>query len=102
MDTIFSNIGYSHIEKVNRIYKGSYQILIKEYCTYLYTEYNVKVINRQDNLGLDGLRKNKLSYNPEYFIEKDTLILSYNYVFCISCCFEPQCGINLFYNCIVL
>ena len=75
MATIFNEISYSHIEKANRMYKGSYQILIKEFSLYLSKQYNIKIINREDDLGLDGLRKNKLSYNPTYFIEKANILL---------------------------
>ena len=76
MGTIHDNVGYCHIEKANRKYKGSYQILIKEYCTYLSNQYNITEINREDDLGLLGLRKNKLSYKPSHFIEKSILILN--------------------------
>ena len=75
MATIFNGISYSHIEKANRLYKGAYQVLIKEFSTYLSKQYNIKIINREDDLGLEGLRKNKISYNPKYFIEKANIIL---------------------------
>lgn len=61
-----------HIEKANPNFNGIYAAINK---IFLVNEYpDVKYANREDDLGLDYLRKAKLSYNPLELIEKYTLV----------------------------
>ena len=60
-----------HIEKANIEYRGLYQAINNEFCKHMAS--NVKHINREEDMGLPGLRKAKLSYNPVKFIETYTV-----------------------------
>ena len=61
-----------HIEKANPEIRGLYPAINK---IFLCEEYpDVKFVNREDDLGLENLRKAKMSYNPIELIEKYTLV----------------------------
>ncbi|MCL2111767.1 MAG: phosphatidylglycerol lysyltransferase domain-containing protein [Clostridiales bacterium] len=62
-----------HIEKANTEYRGLYQAINNEFCKAMAS--NVKRINREEDMGIPGLRKAKLSYNPVKFVEKYTVML---------------------------
>ncbi|MDR2487503.1 MAG: phosphatidylglycerol lysyltransferase domain-containing protein [Clostridiales Family XIII bacterium] len=57
-----------HVEKANIEYRGLYQAINNEFVTHMCP--NVKRINREEDMGIPGLRKAKLSYQPIKFIEK--------------------------------
>lgn len=61
-----------HIEKANEDIRGLYNAINQQFC-----ENNWKdtvYINREQDLGIEGLRKAKLSYNPVKLINKYTII----------------------------
>ena len=60
-----------HIEKANIEFRGLYQTINNEFCKSLPPE--IKLINREEDMGIPGLRKAKLSYNPIELIEKYTI-----------------------------
>jgi uncharacterized protein len=57
-----------HIEKADPEIPGLYQIINQQFCEKAWT--GVKYVNREQDLGLPGLREAKLSYYPEHFVEK--------------------------------
>jgi uncharacterized protein len=57
-----------HIEKANPEIGGLYSVINQQFCEHAWHE--VKFINREQDLGEEGLRKAKLSYNPEQLVEK--------------------------------
>ena len=59
-----------HIEKAKREYKGAFQMIN---CLFARTELEqsgVQFINREDDVGDEGLRQAKQSYFPEYMLRK--------------------------------
>ncbi|MDR3306037.1 MAG: phosphatidylglycerol lysyltransferase domain-containing protein [Clostridiales Family XIII bacterium] len=60
-----------HVEKANTEYRGLYQAINNEFCKAMAC--HVKRINREEDMGIPGLRKAKLSYNPVKLIEKYTV-----------------------------
>jgi hypothetical protein len=61
-----------HIEKANPHIPGLYAAINQMFCAREWT--NVKYVNREQDLGVEGLRKAKLSYYPDHMVEKFILL----------------------------
>lgn len=60
-----------HFEKALDIADGAYAAINQGFAAYLREKYpNLRWLNREDDMGLEGLRKAKLSYYPDHMIEK--------------------------------
>lgn len=60
-----------HFEKAREDVEGAYNAVNCEFARYLRLKYpEVQFLDREDDMGLEGLRKAKLSYNPHHMIEK--------------------------------
>lgn len=60
-----------HFEKALDIVDGSYPAINKSFASYLRDKYpQLRYLNREDDMGLPGLRKAKLSYEPAFLVEK--------------------------------
>ena len=60
-----------HFEKARDNVDGAYAAINQAFAKYLREKYpEVRYLNREDDMGLEGLRKAKLSYNPAFLVEK--------------------------------
>ena len=65
-----------HFEKALDIADGTYAAINQGFAAYLREKYpEVLWLNREEDMGLEGLRKAKLSYNPHHMIEKSWALL---------------------------
>ncbi len=66
-----------HFEKAREDADGAYPTVNQEFARYLRLKYpELAYLNREDDMGLEGLRKAKLSYNPHRLTEKYTATLA--------------------------
>ncbi|WP_262349148.1 phosphatidylglycerol lysyltransferase domain-containing protein [Helicobacter winghamensis] len=65
-----------HIEKADIEFQGAYQAINREFLANAWSNY--KLVNREEDLGIEGLRKAKQSYQPLYLQEKFDAILKEN------------------------
>lgn len=63
---------YIPVEKANPNIRGLYPYICSEFLKEVYPD--ASKVNREDDMGLEGLRKSKQSYNPIYMVEKFTII----------------------------
>lgn len=59
---------FIHIEKANVNIKGLYNFINQQFLIHEFKD--AKIVNREDDLGQEGLRKAKLSYNPIELVKK--------------------------------
>lgn len=60
---------YMHIEKALAFYAGAYQVVNNSFVINSVTP-QVKYVNLEEDMGDEGLRKSKMSYNPHIMLEK--------------------------------
>jgi hypothetical protein len=61
-----------HIEKGNPELPGLYPLLQQQFLEQEWS--HIPLVNREQDLGIEGLRKSKLSYHPEFLVDKYRMV----------------------------
>lgn len=72
-EELTENTALIHIEKADIDYNGAFAVINNEFAKILSKKY--KYINREEDMGIEGIRKAKESYKPEFLTEKYRLII---------------------------
>lgn len=72
-ESLNSNTAVIHIEKANANIEGLYTYINHKFCGDRWGD--AEYINREQDLGVEGIRKAKLSYHPVKIVEKYSVIL---------------------------
>ena len=67
-EAINSDVFLVHFEKALSGYNGLYTAINQEFASRHLAKY--KYVNREEDMGIEGLRISKLSYNPAFLLEK--------------------------------
>jgi hypothetical protein len=61
-----------HFEKALADFEGAYQMINQQFIIHELSEYTY--VNREEDLGIEGLRRAKESYHPAFMVEKGVLV----------------------------
>ncbi len=61
------------VEKADRTVDGAFNIINQQFAAHLPEQY--VYLNREEDMGLEGLRKSKLSYRPQFLLSYNNVII---------------------------
>ena len=65
-----------HFEKAYGELQGAYAMINREFARQVRARHpEIKYLNREDDMGVEGLRKAKQSYYPDLMVEKHTAVM---------------------------
>lgn len=67
-EKISNTMAVFHIEKANASFAGAYQAINQQFLKNAFND--LLYANREEDLGIEGLRKAKMSYNPVFLVDK--------------------------------
>lgn len=70
---INERVALVHIEKANASIRGLYQVINNEFVRHEFAD--TEFVNREEDMGIPGMRQAKESYNPDHFAEKYDAVL---------------------------
>ncbi len=72
-DLVNPQVAHIMFEKANPNIRGLYQAINRDFLIHEFAE--TEFVNREEDLGIPGLRQAKLEYNPDHFAEKYDVVL---------------------------
>ena len=72
-EKITNDMALIHLEVANPEYRGAFNIMNQQFCENEW--HDLKYVNREEDMGLEGLRKAKLAYNPVFLIDRYNAVL---------------------------
>ncbi len=66
------NMALIQLEQAREEYRGAYQMINRLFCEKAWNQY--EYINREEDMGIEGLRHAKESYQPAFLVKKYTVI----------------------------
>lgn len=69
---IINDTLYVHIERADRHVKGAYQMVVNQFAK-MFADERIRFINREEDMGDEGLREVKRSYHPILILKKYTI-----------------------------
>ena len=72
-DLVNPDMAHIFFEKANPEIRGLYQAINRDFLIHEFAD--TEFVNREEDLGLEGLRQAKMEYNPDHFAEKYDVVL---------------------------
>ncbi len=72
-EAVSSDTALIHLEVASTDYRGSFNAINREFCANEWKDF--KYVNREEDMGLSGLRKAKEAYRPAFLHEKINAVL---------------------------
>lgn len=72
-EVVTENTVLEHLEYGDNSYRGIFNVINQQFCEHEWSDYSY--INREEDMGLDGLRQAKMAYRPVYLIDKYAAVL---------------------------